>query len=206
MEPYQVSRTESGPQTDGFPDVIKVISLVGPRARRLADLALHKSDLQFADECFLVINSVPEQPPAVREALWRSAIGHVFKCFGDSGVRFQIFADKVLKGEVPEAILAFNYFKSLRNKHMVHDENSYSQSLPGAILNNGAKTYKVEKIVCFATNAVTDTHRLVRVWLRGAIVSDTVQGIRRTQAVRASASFAWDPRTMMRSHRRGQFL
>lgn len=155
MEPYQVSRTERGLQIEGFPEGIKVISLNGPRAQRLADLALHKSDLQFADDCLVAINTAPEQPPVVREALWKCAIVHVFKCFGDAGVRFQISAEKVLKGEAPEATLAFNYFKSLRNKHMVHDENSYSQSLPGAILNNGSKSYKVEKIVCFATNAVT---------------------------------------------------
>lgn len=155
MEPYQVSQTESGLRIEGFPDGVKVIALDGPRSQRLADLALHKSDLQFADDCLIVINSIPEQPRVIREALWRSAIVHFFKCFGDSGSRFQISADKVLKGEVSEAMVAFNYFKSLRNKHMVHDENSYSQSLPGAIVNNGSKSYKVEKIVCFATNAVT---------------------------------------------------
>ena len=50
---------------------------------------------------------------------------------------------------------AFNYFKFLRNKHFIHDENSYAQSLPGAAINDGTKSYKVEKIVCLSTVAVT---------------------------------------------------
>lgn len=155
MEPYEVSRTEAGLHIHGFPDGVKVIAIEGPRAQRLADLALHRADLQFAIDCLDTINSLPENPGIAREALWRSTIVHFFKCFGDPGVRFQISAEKVLKSEGPTAMLVFNYFKSLRNKHLVHDENSYSQSLLGAVLNNGTKEYKIEKIVCFATNAVT---------------------------------------------------
>jgi len=50
---------------------------------------------------------------------------------------------------------AFEYFKHLRNKHLVHDENSHSQSLSGALLKNGTKNYKIEKVVCLATVAGT---------------------------------------------------
>ncbi len=51
--------------------------------------------------------------------------------------------------------MAFNYFRSLRNKHLVHDENSYAQSIPGAVLSNGKKNYNIEKIVCFTALGVT---------------------------------------------------
>lgn len=90
----------------------------------------------------------------MREALWRSAIVHFLKCFGN-GVRFQLAPQKLYEGEPPEALLAFNYFKCLRNKHLVHDENSYAQSIPGAVLNNGKKEYKIEKIVCFSAIGAT---------------------------------------------------
>ena len=50
---------------------------------------------------------------------------------------------------------AFNYFKELRHKHIIHDENSYAQSIPGAILNGRDKTYKIEKIVCLSAIAET---------------------------------------------------
>lgn len=155
MEFFELSQRESGLHIEGFPDAVKVIGIDGPRSKRLADLALHKDDLAFADSCLDAINLSPEKPSVIREALWRSAIVHFMKCFGDSGARFQLSATKILKGEPPEALMAFEYFKHLRNKHFVHDENSYAQSLPGAILNPKTKSCKIEKIVCFAAIAKT---------------------------------------------------
>jgi len=150
MEHFEISQQESGLHIEGFPDAVKVIAVEGWRSKRLADLALHKDDLEFADSCLDAINVSPEEPFVIREALWRSAIVHFMKCFGDSGARFQLSSVKILKGELPEVSMAFEYFKDLRNKHFVHDENSYAQSLPGAILNSETKSYKIEKIVCFA--------------------------------------------------------
>ena len=133
---------------------MKVITINGPEAKRVADLTLHKEDLEFADSCLDAINQIPETPVVAREALWRSAIVHFMKCFGLSA-RFQLSAAKIYKGEPPEALMAFEYFKDLRNKHFVHDENSYAQSIPGAVINNGTKSYKIEKIVCFAAFGAT---------------------------------------------------
>jgi hypothetical protein len=86
--------------------------------------------------------------------LWRAAITHYMKCFGDSQGRSQLSAKKIYKRNEP-ALTAFNYFKYLRNKHLVHDENSYAQSIPGAILNRREKPYKIEKIVCLSAIAET---------------------------------------------------
>ena len=155
MEHLNISQQESGLHIEGFPDATKVIRIEGPQARRLADLALHKDDLEFADSCLDAINLAPEDPPVMREALWRSAIVHFMKCFGESGARFQLSSVKILRNESTEALMTFNYLKHLRNKHIVHDENSYAQSLPGAILNDGSKGYKIEKIVCILAIAAT---------------------------------------------------
>ena len=155
MEQFDISRSESGLHIEGFPNAVKILRVEGPRAKRLADLALHRADLDFAENCLDGINQVPEEPHFIREALWRSAIVHVLKCFGDSGARFQLSAETVLRGQPPEAMMAYNYFKGLRNKHLVHDENSYAQSIPGAILNKGDKENKIEKIVCFSAIAGT---------------------------------------------------
>jgi hypothetical protein len=153
MERFQVSQTDSGLHLEGFPDAVKIIRVDGPHAKRLADLALHDSDLEFAAMCLEAINQSPEEPPVLRQALWRAAIVHFMKCFGDSA-RFQLSEKKIYKGN-PTALTVFAYFKDLRNKHFVHDENSYAQSLPGAVLNNGTKSFKIEKIVCF--NVIGDT-------------------------------------------------
>jgi len=155
MEQFNITQRESGLHIEGFPDAVKVLRIDGSRAKRLSDLALHKADLDFAENCLDAINLTTEDAYVVREALWRSSIVHFLKCFGDAGARFQLSAKKIFKAEPPEAMMAFEYFKGLRNKHLVHDENSYSQSIPGAILNNRNKGYKIEKIVCFSAIAIT---------------------------------------------------
>lgn len=157
MDHFAISKTEAGLHIEGFPDAVKVVTINGPEAKWLADLSLHKEDLEFADACLDAINQTPESPIVAREALWRSAIVHFMKCFGN-GARFQLSAEKIYRGETKEALMAFEYFKGLRNKHVVHDENSYAQSIPGALLNNGTKDYKIEKIVCFAAFGATLEH------------------------------------------------
>lgn len=155
MENFEISQRDAGMHIEGFPDAVKVVCIDCPDAVRLSDLALHKTDLEFADSCLVAINTVPEEPHVLREALWRSAIVHFLKCFGKSKARFRLMTDEVLQGEPSEAMEAFNYFKSLRDKHLVHDENSYAQSIPGAVLNDGCKDYKIEKIVCLSAASVT---------------------------------------------------
>ncbi len=155
MEQFAVSKTDTGFHIEGFPDAVKVIRLDSPQAKRLSDMALHKSDLEFAGACLDGLNTVPEKARVIREALWRSAIIHFSKCFGDSKARFQLDARRIYKAEPVEAMMAFAYFQDLRNKHVIHDENSYAQSLPGAVLNRGDKNYKIEKIICF--NAIAGT-------------------------------------------------
>jgi hypothetical protein len=153
MENIKLSKAGEHIHIEGFPDAVAVVALVGHKARRLADLALHQADLEFANECLDCINHVPEEPHSIREGLWRAAIIHYMKCFGD-GARFQLAAESIYK-KSPQALENYRYFKALRNKHFVHDENSYAQANPGAILNDGTKSYKVEKIVCSVVLAET---------------------------------------------------
>jgi hypothetical protein len=155
MEHLQFSYEESNFKIEGFPDALKVIRLEGKMAKRMADLKLHMQDLEFANGCLDSINSVSDQAHLIREALWRSAVVHFVKCFGLSKARFQLSAQKIFKDEPPEAMLAFEFFVNLRNKHFIHDENSYAQCISGAILNNGNKDYKIERIICFAMAAGT---------------------------------------------------
>jgi len=154
MEYYNISNKDKKFHIDGFPDAVKVISIDEHLAKRLSDLSLHKADLDFANASLDVINQEHEESSFINEALWRSAIVHFLKCFGNDA-RFQLSPSKIYKGEPQEAMLAFNFFKNLRNKHVVHDENSYTQSIPGAILNDGTKDYKIEKIVCFTARGIT---------------------------------------------------
>lgn len=154
MEHFAITKTAEGFHIEGFPDAIKVLRITGPKSRRLADLALHKADLDFALECLSAINHVPEEPYVLREALWRSAVVHFIKCFGQSESRFSLDPKQVYKGD-PGAFEPFKYLASLRNKHLVHDENSYTQCLPGAVLNKKGMDCKIAKIVCLSVIGVT---------------------------------------------------
>ena len=49
MDHFAISKTGSGLYIEGFPDAVKVITITGPDAKRVADLSLHKEDLEFAD-------------------------------------------------------------------------------------------------------------------------------------------------------------
>ena len=149
MEQFSITKTETGFQIEGFPDAAKVIQIEGPKTKRLADLSLHKSDLELAFECLETINQVSDKPWVLRQALWRSAIIHYIKCFGDNEARFPLNLKKIYKGNAG-ALTAFDYFKDLRNKHVAHDDNSYAQSIPCAILNKPDKSYKIKKILCFS--------------------------------------------------------
>jgi hypothetical protein len=155
MEYFNITKSESDFRIEGAPpDAVKAVQIDGREARRLADLALHKSDLEFAIQCLDAINLTHETFWVIREALWRSAIIHFIKCFGNSRARSQLSADKIFKGDTV-GIDVFGYFLNLRNKHFIHDENSYAQSIPGALLNKGDKKFKIEKIVCFSAIAET---------------------------------------------------
>ncbi|UXU86796.1 hypothetical protein [Burkholderia sp. S-53] len=157
MENFPITAAEGWFDINGVPDAAVVVGLKDKRARRLADLFLHKDDLEFAAECLERIATKPERPDLddfLKEALWRTAVIHFFKCFGD-GARFRLARDAVYKTEPPEAKIVFDHMKDLRNKHFVHDENSYLQCRPTAVLNDGSKRYKVEKIVCVAIRSAT---------------------------------------------------
>ncbi|MHB8069714.1 MAG: hypothetical protein ACYDIC_17615 [Desulfobaccales bacterium] len=149
MEYFQISQTNTVFHVEGFPNAAKLIRISGPNSKRLADLFLHKSDLDFAQKCLEAINYVPDEPMAMRQGLWRSAIVHFLKCFGNSRARSQLSSKKVYKGDI-QGLEIFAYFESLRNKHVIHDENSYAQCIPGAVLNKREHPYKIEKIVCLS--------------------------------------------------------
>ncbi len=147
MERFDIRKVDESFYIEGFPDAVKVVRLCDAKAKRLADLALHRADLDFAIKCLEGINLIASDLLVLQEGLWRSAIVHFMKCFGDNDSRFSINAKQVYKND-SDALAVFEYFKALRNKHLVHDANSYAQSLPGAIINKETDSNKIAKIVC----------------------------------------------------------
>lgn len=154
MESYNLNFVDGSIRVEGFSDGHKLVSFDMPEKKRLADLSLHHNDLLFSKTCIELINQVAGEPAALRESLWASAIVSFFKCFGN-GERFLLDAKKIYKSDPPEAIEVFKFFKSLRNKHIVHDENSYSQAFVGAILNPVGNDKKVHRVISCQATSVT---------------------------------------------------
>jgi hypothetical protein len=133
-----------------LPDAVKFVSLKGKLARQIAHYALHKYDLEFVLETLREINSASSE--VVTRALWHIAIITFIKCFVGGSARIRLDEKRIFKGT---AMQVFRYFDALRNKHVVHDENSYTQCIPCAALNDGGKSFKIEKIIAVASEGVT---------------------------------------------------
>jgi hypothetical protein len=153
MENIPISLDGNRIIVDGFPDAVKVFSLNGPESKRLADLALHRHDLEFALGCLEVLAEGAIQGSFQQIALWQAAIVNYVKCFGKSSSRFSLDFKTVFRNE-PDAHEPHQYFKSLRDKHVVHDENSYAEMRAGAVLNGPDSQSKIAKIVCFGAFGV----------------------------------------------------
>jgi hypothetical protein len=154
MDFLQLSDDGSDIKIEGYPDGVKVVRLDGPLARRAADLALHQQDLEFAQGCIQVLEGQPNTSSIAQRAIWHAAIVHYMKCFGGSNSRAQLNEKAVYKAK-PGAFDPFNFIKNLRHKHVVHDENSHHDARTGAIINDGTKAFKIEKIVVHTQVAMT---------------------------------------------------
>lgn len=153
MENIDFTFNENAFHIEGFPDAVKVLKITGPKSKRLADLALHRDDLSFALECLKTINCMPENPHILRSVLWETAIVRFIKCFGQSEARFSLDPKVIYNSDA--ALSAYRFFVSLRNKHIIHDENSYTQCIPSAALNKDGMSHKIAKIICLHVSGVT---------------------------------------------------
>lgn len=96
--------------------------------KQLQAIVLHEVDLHFCRYCLNELKSLDcEKQSELAEAFWISCIARFFKCFGNSKARFQLSATKIFRTN-PQAKEVFKYFQALRDKHIVHDENPFSQA------------------------------------------------------------------------------
>jgi len=93
MEDIAITHNENTFHIEGFPDAVKVLKITGPKSRRLADLALHKADLDFSLVCLETINSTPSEPYLLREVLCQAALIR----FISASVRANLASASILK-------------------------------------------------------------------------------------------------------------
>ena len=145
---------------ENYPHAIAVKRIDDPIARQLQGISLHRSDLNFCRAALAQLADLDRIAQALlAEAWWVSAIARYFKCFGRNTVRTQLSARKILKGQIG-AFGVFAYFQDLRDKHIIHDENPYTQSFAGIALNGRDAKVKVADILSGTMNVFTadDSH------------------------------------------------
>jgi len=153
MEGPRITFGPEGFLINGFPNAVKFVNVEHPKAKKLIDLTLHRHDLDFAAKCLDEIRSRQspvERPSIVARALWQSAVVSFLKCFGKSKCRVRLMAEQVYKSEPRIALECFKYFKDIRDKHIVHDENTLAQCHVGAVINQRDQPNKIAKVMSFA--------------------------------------------------------
>jgi hypothetical protein len=155
MENYPIELVDGTFRITGFPDAVKLISfssLAPSQARELSDIASCRLDLIFAKSCLVFLETADlDQPQLPREALWRAAIIYYCKCFDQTGPRGPLSSTEILP-DIPDSDIqpqkVHEYFRNLRNKHLIHDENDWLQVLVGAVIGPAGQSSNVERVVC----------------------------------------------------------
>jgi hypothetical protein len=154
-KPLTVTKQGDKFHVEGYPDAIAVKRIDDPIARQLQATSLHHVDLSFCRAALAQIADLDRAAqPLLAEALWVSSIARYFKCFGQNKAPTQLPERKILKGQI-EAAKVFAYFRDLRDKHIIHDENPYSQGFAAVALNSRDAKFKVADILSLEVNAFT---------------------------------------------------
>ena len=141
-----MENTHGSYSIEDYPEAVRIIKINNIMARRLGDLLLHHHDVLFSLECLDKIKDISDDNNMLNTVLWESAIIHFIKCFGDNKSRFQLSFEKINNKNNNDKKI-FEYFKNLRNKHIIHDENAYSQYFIGAVINKPENINKIGEIV-----------------------------------------------------------
>lgn len=128
------------------PDADTVLMLPDDKyVKQLKDMWLHWWDLVEVRQSLESIN--PQNTDIINRSLAQNAIITFYKCFGKNESRSNsLDRKKILAGYPLEAKNVFEYYRSLRNKFIAHDESRLSQVLVGAILVSGKELPFVDTV------------------------------------------------------------
>lgn len=165
MKYLEVEKLDENFYIKGYPNAVHLGNISNDSdAAELLDLALHQADITHCvvaiewlmDDAFISSDSFLVQ------SVWLACIGRFFKCFGKSKARKQLSIHDIVANEPLDARRVFDYFKALRNKHLIHDENAYSQGIVGVVVNAPDASIRIADIVTSVTTSRTDDQEHIR--------------------------------------------
>jgi hypothetical protein len=114
--------------TDGtdWHDALQQVQLAGKIAKRVADLGLHRFDMAFCERILKEYSHrLVGEYDDLSQALLIAVFTKFISCFRSSKARGCLLKESKVYGSSPTALQAFYWILNLRNKHVVHDVNSY---------------------------------------------------------------------------------
>jgi hypothetical protein len=155
VKPVRVEIRGDQLHIEGYPDAVAFKKIDDPIARQLQAITLHFNDLLFCHDALVELARLDRaKQKLLVKALLIASIARYFKCFARNKSRTQLSSKKVLKNH-KDSEKGFAYFQALRDKHIIHDENPYSQALTGVVLNPREAHFKVANVVSTAITVLT---------------------------------------------------
>ena len=118
---------------EGYPDASSFVLLKSETARRLSGLRIHEQILQQCSATFDELPQIPFSLQNVRQSTIAGIAISFFSCFGRNSVMAKLRAEKVFKG-MPDARKGFEYWKAVRDNHISHNVNEFTQAFTGLVL------------------------------------------------------------------------
>lgn len=131
-------------------DALHTGYLTGPAASNVAALSLHHFDMSFCERVLKEHrDKFVEEYNDVSLALWIAVVTKFMSCFQWARARPQLDAQHVYAGH-PTALAGFELISALRDKHVVHDENSHYNAAAFAWLEPNGDVRHVAPFVVIA--------------------------------------------------------
>lgn len=124
---WSVSWDSAASDGTDWHNALQSAQLAGHKAKKLADLSLHQYDMSFCERLLKEHGSrfLGEYDDLSR-SLWIAVLTKFVCCFRDSGKGARsLLKEKNVYAPNSKALQDFEWILALRNKHIVHDENSY---------------------------------------------------------------------------------
>lgn len=140
---------------DHPPRLAKLVAVPDEIGKQLAHMGLHGIDLQKAIEYLdeLDRRGYPQALETADYALWHSALIAMYKCFGNSKARSRLNPDDIYTDAAQRK--TFDYWRDLRNKNIVHDENDVTQGWVVAVLRQPGYEPKIDGLQQLSIDGVT---------------------------------------------------
>lgn len=144
------------------PSAVGFFRVKGVKEKQLGNLALHHRDLLYSTHCLASLKRVDDDPVGddhhiglMQESLWRGAVIYFVKCFGHNASRSTLNHTRIFLTQ--DRKTRFKFFSSLRDKHLVHDENAYTNYSVVLVINPEPSGEKIAAVGCLRSTSFVRT-------------------------------------------------